>query len=86
MSTKPKTATGPLKKGAPITWTTGSRFGTRTNKGVVVCFVASGQRTVLAPQAASAFLDLTAVSNRDRYIVKRTDGSYCYANAKSVVV
>ncbi len=81
-----KAAPKPLKKGAPISWTTGSRFGTKTHQGTVVCFVAIGKTAATrAPSAAKAFISLEMPSNRNRYVVLRADGSFAFANAKSVV-
>lgn len=76
----------PLKKGAAIKWTTGCRFGQRTNKGTVVCFVPAKTPAEAQPKAADAFIQRGHVSNRDRYVVKRADGSgFCFANANAVV-
>ncbi len=76
----------PAKKGATITWTTGSRFGAHNHEGTVVAFVEAGATAEgKVPAAAKTFIDVAKASNRARYAVKMADGSFKFANVKSVV-
>jgi co-chaperonin GroES (HSP10) len=72
-----------LKKGATITFSTGSRWGKKEYSGTVYAFVPMNA----APKAPKGTVvskgDPNKPSNRDRYIVKIGDG-FRFANASSI--
>ena len=69
-------AAKPIKKGATIAWTVGSRNGAVQRSGTVVAFIPKGEEPK-APKAAGTL----PVSNRDRYLVKSGE-SYLLASAR----
>lgn len=68
----------PFKKGTSITFTTGSRAGTKEYNGTVVAFVPKGVEAKVSKASGLP----AAPSNRDRYVVAFGDQQK-FANAKS---
>lgn len=82
-STAKKSGPVILKKGAPVTFSTGSRWGKNEYSGTVYAFVPM-KTTPKAPKGTVVSKgDPNKASNRDRYIVKIGDG-FRFANATAI--